>query len=298
MVRAGLFYSERNIMLIDLLEPRRLLSVNFNASTGTLTVVGSDKVDSVQFGEEIRHPGSHNVLRLHFNGQASDFIEGSVKLIDIDTKGKADTVILGTINIPSHIVGGSGNDSLSGGDANDTIDGQGGNDYVFGRGGTDLMSGGIGYETIEGGVGNDRLIPLSDNNGDDTIEGGSGTDTVDYTNYPTKMFAFIGGSVSHLQESDKLANDIEIIIGSALNDTITNSTRRPMDLIGGAGDDTILGGSGNDTIDGGTGRDLLQGVGGKDSFRAQDGAVDTIDGGSGSDTILTSDAGDVVTHVP
>jgi Ca2+-binding RTX toxin-like protein len=124
-------------------------------------------------------------------------------------------------------------------------------------------------------------------------------DTVDYTSSPFKISAFIGGSVSQHAESDKLGHDIEVIIGSVFNDSITNSTSRPMKLVGGAGDDTISGGSGNDTIDGGTGHDSMKGNGGKDVFVSDDGEADTINGGSGADSILSSDSGlDVVTNVP
>ena len=79
-------------MLIDLLEPRQLLSVSFNSTTGTLTVVGTDNVDSIVFSEEIKHPTKQNVLRLHFNGQTSDYTESAVKLIRVNAMAGLDAL--------------------------------------------------------------------------------------------------------------------------------------------------------------------------------------------------------------
>ena len=285
--------------MIDLLEPRRLMSVNFDPNTGALAIVGTPHADAIIFSEEILHPSGQHVLRLHLNGVITDYKRGSVKSISIKGGTGGDTVILGTINIPSLIDGGKGDDKLSGGDAKDTINGQGGDDYVYGRKGSDKLSGGIGYDLILGGPGDDHIVPLSDDHGDDTISGGRGVDTVDYTDYPVPVFAYVGGTVINVKESDKLLVGLETIIGSQFDDRLVNSTPNPMLLEGGAGNDTITGGSGPDTIDGGAGTDQMNGVGNKDTFIANDGEKDTIDGGSGADTADLIDAGlDVVTNVP
>ena len=161
------------------------------------------------------------------------------------------------------------------------------------------MTGGLGYDLILGGPGDDHIIPLSDDNGDDTISGGRGSDTVDYTDYPTPVFAYVGGTVQNVKESDMLLVGIETIIGSAFDDRLVNSTPNPMLLVGGAGNDTIIGGSGPDTINGGTGTDSMSGNGNKDVFIANDAEKDTINGGSGADTADLIDVGlDVVTNVP
>lgn len=285
-------------MFFDLLEPRRLFSVAYSPATGALTIVGTDAVDTIIFSEEILHTTGRHVLRLHENGEVRDYKRGSVSSIDIDTKGGADTVILGTINVPSNIKGGAGDDKLSGGDEIDVIDGQGGDDYIFGRKGKDTLTGGLGYDLILGGPGSDTIIPLSDSNGDDTISGGKGIDTVDYTNYPMPCFAYVGGTVPNVRESDKLLVGLETIIGSQFDDRIINSTPKPMLVMGGAGNDTLTGGSGPDTLDGGAGTDLMKGVGNKDVFIANDGEADTIDGGSGADTADQIDlVADVVSNV-
>src|SRR5206468_10683819 len=123
--------------MFDLLEPRHLMTVTFDAASGLLSVVGTENKDTIIFSEEVHHRTAAHprlaVLRLHDNGQITDYRRGVVKMITIDAGAGADTVILGSINIPSRIDGGPGDDALSGGDVKDTINGQGGNDYIFGR---------------------------------------------------------------------------------------------------------------------------------------------------------------------
>lgn len=285
--------------LFDSLEPRSFLSVTFTPETGRLAIVGTEEMDTVIFSEEVNHKTGKHLLRLHFNGEDTDYKRGSVTSIEISTLGGADTVILGSIDVPSHIDGGAGDDKLSGGDAKDTISGQGGDDYCFGRKGSDRINGGTGYDLLMGGPGTDFITPFSDDLGDDTISGGKGSDTVDYTDWPEPLFAYVGGTMDNVKESDKLLVGIETILGSAFDDRIVNSTPRPMLLIGGAGNDTITGGSGQDTLNGGAGTDLLRGMGNKDTFIANDLEKDTLDGGSGADTADLIDAGlDVVTNVP
>ena len=69
--------------MFDALEPRCLMSVAYDSSTGTLAIVGTDHADSIIFSEEILHPTGQHVLRLHFNGVNTDYKRGSVKLINI-----------------------------------------------------------------------------------------------------------------------------------------------------------------------------------------------------------------------
>ena len=285
--------------MLEQLENRALFSVTYDETTGALTVVGTPGKDRVIFSEEILHITGKHVLRLHFNGTVRDYRKGSVRKIDIQTLDGDDLVILGTINVPSTLNGGAGDDSLSGGDDKDVIDGGDGNDYLYGRKDADSLTGGQGYDLILGGPGSDRIVPFSDSLGDDTVAGGKGMDVVDYSNWPEPLFAYVGGTVEKHRESDKLLVGLETIIGSAFDDRIINSTPKPMVLEGGAGNDTITGGSGSDTINGGVGKDLLQGMGRKDLFIASDSESDTLDGGSAADATESFDLGlDLVANVP
>ena len=244
------------------LEPRRLMSATLDPATGILTIIGNSKANSVELSEE-----SHRqILRLHIDGKQIDYKFAAVKSLTIQMLGGNDTVILGSITTPARIEGGDGDDSLSGGDGTDSIFGGNGNDYCFGRDNHDYIEGGPGYDTLGGGHGNDRIVPLSDANGDDTCSGGNGNDTIDYSKSPLAIVAFIGGDVEKHQESDTVLGDFETVIGSNFADKITNSTSHPILIRGGAGDDTIVGGAGNDTLDGGAGNDSLTGGGGNDSL--------------------------------
>ena len=110
------------------------------------------------------------------------------------------TTILGFSGDDS-IVGGTNNDTLYGGFGDDTISGGAGNDYIAGEYGDDRLNGGSGDDILSGGF------------GDDYISGGEGNDII------------YGG----------FGNDC--IYGEAGDDKI----------YGGAGNDTLQGGAGNDT---------------------------------------------------
>ncbi len=174
------------------------------------------------------------------------------------------------------IVGGPGNDDLVGFLGNDVISGGAGNDILNGGGGADTLNGGAGNDTINGFGGNDTIIAST---GNDAIDGGSvktETNTIDYSQLPDTPPA--GVTVDLIAGTDTkpggggsdTLNDITNVIGTAGDDTIVGSNHQST-LIGGAGNDTITGGSGKDTIDPGTG-------------------TNTVDGGKGIDTITFASA--------
>ncbi len=159
-----------------------------------------------------------------------------------------------------------GDDQLFGNDFDNRLEGSGGNDSLFGAGGNDDLRGDDGNDTLRGGAGNDSL------------DGGSGTDMLDFSD-ATGGITFTlsqdtdgGGYWSaglNAGSQPGLGTDqyrnMEGVIGSAFNDSITGSS----------GNDTISGGLGGvDTLNGGTGDDLFYGYGG-----------DSIDGGAGFDTL-------------
>lgn len=207
------------------------------------------------------------------------------------------------LNIPTTIVGGSGNDTIGGGANIDSIDGGAGFDVIFGNEGNDILlggtdndaiSGGFGTDSIEGGDGNDTLFGNEDNdtikgqagndlirgdnrqadgigNGSDSIEGGTGNDLIFGGGGEDRLF---GGTAA----SDVGTND-DFISGEAGNDSIR----------GGDGNDRLFGNSGNDTVRGGDGNDRIFGQFDDDSLIGGNGN-DSIDGGPGND-ILVGEAG-------
>jgi Ca2+-binding RTX toxin-like protein len=80
------------------------------------------------------------------------------------------------------------------------------------------------------------------------------------------------------------------------NDVATvTATTLPVDLTGGAGDDTLTGGdaddtilgdAGNDVLDGGPGSDSVTGGDGDDTMRARDGLRDAAGCGAGADSVV------------
>ena len=141
-----------------------------------------------------------------------------------------------------------GDDTIYGYDGNDTINGGDGNDKLFGGAGDDFIDGGFGFDTIDGGLGND---------------------TTSYAfywgpinaNLSTGVVSFPGNSLL----TDTLVS-IENLIGTAGNDTIIGNTA-DNSLFGEAGNDSINGGDGVDTLIGGAGNDTLTGGAGADKFR-------------------------------
>ncbi|MEX2451143.1 MAG: hypothetical protein WD407_09840 [Rhodospirillales bacterium] len=160
----------------------------------------------------------------------------------------------GTIN-GDPFQGTSGDNVITGTAEGEIINGFAGNDIIDGGGGDDTIDGGDDDDTLTGGAGND------------VIDGGAGTDTVDYSGDAAGVVVDLqaGTATDGAGDTDTLSN-IENVIGSGFNDTITGSTEANT-LDGGAGDDTISGGAGNDTLTGGAGND---------TFIIQDGTGDEV----------------------
>ncbi|KQY67684.1 hypothetical protein ASD52_34275 [Ensifer sp. Root142] len=156
--------------------------------------------------------------------------------------GDAGIVVVGDNAKENLIYGTSGNDNLTGGALDDTIIGRGGNDVLSGGGGHDTLKGGAGNDTIDGGAGTD-LLDLSDATGGLTL-------TLVQSSSNTTMNLTSAGL------GTDICRNIEGLIGSDFNDSITGSTSNDQ-LYGGGGLDTIRGGTGSDTMTGGAGGDTF-----------------------------------------
>lgn len=90
----------------------------------------------------------------------------------------------------------------------------------------------------------------------------------------------------------------EIIAGAGDDWVSATHVKDNVEVVGGAGDDTITGSPGADTIYGGKGSDVLKGMGGGDELfpdqtdsdhqKVTEDAADTVDGGTGGDSITAS----------
>ncbi len=160
---------------------------------------------------------------------------------------------------------------LSGADAGLLLDYTGGTGtaVLVGGGFGDRLVGGGFDDTLAGGAGNDVLIGndgndvLESTGGFDTLVGGAGLDTVTFAKSLGGVIATIGSTFGRV-----IDNSVEILIGSAFGDN----------LVGAAGDDTILGNGGGDNISGGAGNDLL-GAGPEGG---------NVDGEAGDDVLIAS----------
>lgn len=258
--------------VIEKLEKRQLLTTTFDAVSGTLTISGTNKPDTVEFANNgatftVFETSSGNTVQ-------STFDTAKVKLMNISLGDGSDTLIMGRLPVNASINGGKGNDRLSAGAGADTILGGGGDDYIFGSDGKDRIDG--------GGQGDDML-------------GGGSTDTVDYSARTAPLTIGLGTlpDDGEAGEGDNIRTDVEIILGGSGSDTIRTGSGRAVQFYGNAGDDTLIGGSGNDLLNGGAGRDSLGGQAGNDTFQIGDGEKDTVNGGSGTDTADDRDTGSV-----
>ena len=206
-----------------------------------------------------------------------------------------------------YVVGGSGNDSILGDSLNNFIFDRLGNDTYDGAGGgfdaidyttlsastswitVDIAAGrattsGFGndwftnIEAIYASAGNDSFLGSNGNDyfrgegGNDTIAGGAGTaDRASYSELGaarsvTVNLALGGATVSGGIGNDSLIN-IENILGGAGNDSILGDGNTNY-FFGLGGDDTLSGAEGNDTFEGSSGNDFASYATANDTIEA------------------------------
>lgn len=224
---------------LESLESRTMLTAG--VVSGVLTVRGTASADLIEIAAD-----SESVT-VRINGTESLFSASQVASILVESAAGDDTVRVDALELPSTILGGSGNDRLTGGWGVDCIDGGDGSDRINGRGGSDRLYGGLGSDRLLGGGGHDRLLGGSES---DSLTGNAGNDLLE-------------GEGGHDRLNGQSGHDR---------------------LIGGPGDDRLLGGGGRDLLDGGFGRDHLKGHGGADRLWGGEGR-DRLDGGPGRDQL-------------
>ena len=167
-------------------------------------------------------------------------------------------------------------DKLTGTADGESIAGLGGDDTIYGAGGDDSLSGGDGNDLLVGGPGADML------------KGGKGDmDTISYRGSPMGVTINLndGTAMGGDADGDELGTDIEYVIGSMYDDTLTGTDNVNVgnslwgldgnDMLSGReGEDKLFGGAGDDMLDGGDEDDILEGGPG----------ADELTGGLGADT--------------
>ena len=110
-------------------------------------------------------------IRVVANGQAFWFDETDVGYLDVDL-GFGDNVFTSTLDRPTTVLAGNGNDRIVTGNADDSISGGPGNDTLVGNGGDDTLLGGRGRDRLYAGGLNAFSVPAAHNR----LYGGPGTD--------------------------------------------------------------------------------------------------------------------------
>jgi Ca2+-binding RTX toxin-like protein len=176
------------------------------------------------------------------------------------------------------LFGNHGDDTLYGGSGDDALFGELGNDVLFGGEGSDFLRDDQGSNVLDGGAGDDHVLA----NGDNLLIGGTGFDTLYYA---SATDAASGGLTRTV--------DIDLSLGTATIDGITQSLSGFEAVVGTPNNDTIAGDdqrnvlrglNGDDAIDGRGGDDVLMGAAGADTMLGGQGS-DVLNGGSGNDSL-------------
>jgi Ca2+-binding RTX toxin-like protein len=255
------------------LESRRLLTATL-LNDGLLNVTGTKHSDLIL----VSLSGTRVIVRVNA-AKPRRFLASSVTGILTNAAAGNDQVVIG-IGLPeAHVLGGSGNDTITGGWSNDTLDGEAGDDSLLG---------GSGNDTLIGGAGND------------TMSGQGGFDSADYRTAASGIVLTLDHVANDgraaIGEKDNIL-DAEQLLGSNFNDTISGDAGLNQiyggggnDVVNGlAGNDSLYGGPGNDTLDGGVGNDTLEGDKGNDSLDGNAGN-DMLEGGNGNDSLYGGDS--------
>jgi Ca2+-binding RTX toxin-like protein len=250
--------------------------------TGGLTVNGDDGNDSITIGDlrtTVLGGDGNDTITIGagddsiVGGAGNDSITGGAGSSVITDGDGNDTIVSGTG--ASILDAGNGNDLIEANDLGETISVGNGKSIIDGGTGNDTITAGSGADTIYGSGGNDSVNSTTGNDlvylglgGASTVMGSTGSDTVSYALDTAPVFAKLGGFSGNGPAGE---NDF---LGSVVHN-----------LIGGAGNDTLIAGPGIDALYGGSGNDLLEAAGGTDRLDGNDGN-DTLLAGSGTDNFI------------
>ncbi|HUS97355.1 MAG TPA: peroxidase family protein, partial [Hyphomicrobiaceae bacterium] len=166
------------------------------------------------------------------------------------------------------LLGGDGDNTMSGGEGNDQIVSGSGNDIALGGGGNDFILTGAGSDVIVAGDGDDHVMAGAD---DDLISGGGGRDVVDAGSGNDTVFAefndgndvYQGGEGLDTYDFSAITDDVTVDLGNGSSGH-ASSVQSGSDtligfenVIGGAGDDTIIAGQSANVLTGGIGGDAF-----------------------------------------
>ncbi|MDB5295974.1 MAG: hypothetical protein JWO31_1957 [Phycisphaerales bacterium] len=175
-------FSAMRLAVSEALESRQLMST-VSLTDGLLTIDGGGDA-------RLKASVSYNARADKFRVVSSDssprratFPRLAVREIRVVGTAGDDVVRIGqTVDVPTTLLTGAGDDRVVGGSGADTVDTGPGDDVVFGRGGNDALAGGDDSDRLNGGAGDDALSGGAGNDllfgstGNDTLTGGAGRD--------------------------------------------------------------------------------------------------------------------------
>ena len=332
-----------NNMVYRIIDPRDPL-LNGTAGNDVITAIPtSSTINGLAGDDTLIGQGGNDVLN---GGDGNDTLDGGLGNDALDGGKGTNTVSFShlstgvTVNLVKGTATGQGSDKFQniqnviGSNSNDTIVGNAANNVIDGGAGTDTVrfDGVAAAVTVDlkngkaTGQGNDTLLNIEnvigsslndtfiDGAGNNVIDGGAGVDTVKFNGIAAAVTVNLANGTVTGQGNDTLRN-IENVVGSNLNDTITgNAANNVIDGGGGIdtvkfngvatavavnlttgtatgqGSDTLLnienvtgsnlndnitGNAGNNVLDGGTGADTLKGLAGDDTYIV-DNTVDVV----------------------
>ena len=281
----------------------------FNSTaTASRSIFGTIGADTVTVGRI-----SNDRYQFVVNGQTFDLAAPKVKEIDINLFNGGNTIdVDSSVDAPSNIQTGGGDDSITTGNGDDTITTGAGSDTVNCGDGNDSITVGTEFASdadaaskhhISGGKGNKSIVVQD---GSPYIDLGVGDNTITTQGQPghgTSCHIAIAGGSNSLSLLD---DDINVTIGGDGDNSVDCSLAHTAHIIGSDGNDsidvdalktTVLGDGGNDLItsesDGAASNNYFSGGTGNDTLTTSDGGndpasgngADTLIGGAGNDSI-------------
>lgn len=217
-------------------------TLNGDAGNDTLAGAGGNDTLNGGDGDDTFTEGTASNGGDVFNGgNGTDTVDYSARLagvvVTMDGTAANDGATAEADNVKSDV------ENLIGTDLVDTITGNASANTITGGTGADILNGGAGDDVFTSGTAMDD---------GDTISGGAGVDTIDYSNRTAGVTVVLNGTTpsGETGEGDTLNTDMENVIGTGFDDSITGNASAN-ELVGGVGDDTLLGLAGDDVLEGG-----------------------------------------------
>jgi len=244
------------------------VAVTFNGGTGNDTLIGDSAADTLNGdagNDTLRGAGGADIL----NGgdgndtfdeetatNGSDIFNGGagIDTLDYSQRGVGIKVTMdGSAADDGNLVGQVSEGDNCKADVENIL-GTAQADNITGNALNNTITGDLGVDTLNGGAGDDVFLAGGAPDGLDTITGGTGVDTIDYSQRTALVVVTLNATVGsgEVSEGDLLATDMENVIGTDFNDTITGNANAN-ELVGGTGDDTLNGLAGDDVLEGGGG---------------------------------------------